>query len=442
MNEKKRILKVLLGIVFAFSLFWALSEKTQAAINYAPLSLDNSWVSGQISNADEVDYYSVKLNSAGWLTVDYQGLSVGRSYIEIYNYELTKNYCGTDVFGSSDISPENHTDCLELEPGTYAIKIGSHNDNVGGYRVRASFKQANNNESNNNDTFSTAQLLNLNQTITGFLSRDDEVDFYKINVESTKTVRIILTKYTHCHLQIWNKDYINIEENRCQGFLGVPLCDCSEETPTTYVYEETLEQGTYYIKIYKGRNGRYSIKYEEKILAKNISVSDNKIVTAGKTFNLKANVSPSNTTDKTVEWKSGDTWIADIDSETGKVTTYRAGKVNITVSAKDGSNVTKVISVIVLPRKMNTPSGYKKSKGKAYVYWNSENGISGYQIQYSKNKSFKGAKAKKISKNSTSTNISKLANKKYYFRVRGYVKVGKKYYYGAWSKKKTINMKK
>lgn len=29
--------------------------------------------------------------------------------------------------------------------------------NVGGYRVRASFKAANNNESSNNDTFATAQ---------------------------------------------------------------------------------------------------------------------------------------------------------------------------------------------------------------------------------------------------------------------------------------------
>lgn len=442
MHEKKRILKVLLGIVFAFSLFLVLPQKTQAAISYVPLSLNNSWVSGTISKADEVDYYSVRLDKAGWLTVDYQGLSVKDSYIEIYNYELTKKYCEKEVYTSSDTSPLNHTDCLALEPGTYAIKIHSYGDNVGGYRVRASFKFANNNESTNNDSFQTAQTLNLNQTIMGFLSEDDEVDFYKINVQDTKSVRIIQTKYTHCHFQIWDKDYINIEENKCQGFFGTPLCDCSEETPTTYVYEETLKQGTYYIKIYKGYTGRYSIKYEEKVLAKNINVSGNKVVTAGRSFNLKAKVFPSNTTDKTVEWKSGNTWIADVDSETGKVTTYRAGKVNITVSAQDGSNTTKVISVIVLPRKMNAPSGYKKSKKKAYIYWSSESGVSGYQIQYSKNKSFKSAKTKKVSKNATSTTISKLSKKKYYVRVRGYVKVGKKYYYGAWSKKKVINMKK
>lgn len=437
MQEKKRILKVLLGIVFVLSLFMALSEKTQAAINYVPLSLNNSWVSGTISKEDEVDYYSVRLDKSGWLTVDYQGLSVKDSYIEIYNYDLTKRYCRTEIYYSSDISPKNHTDVLAMEPGTYMIKIFAYGRNIGGYRVRTSFKPANNNESLNNNSFSTAQKLNINQTVNGFISEDDEIDFYKIELNSTKTIRFVYTSYiSDSYLQVWNKDYIEVSKRN--------IYNASEESPLTYVYEETLSEGTYYIKIYPyGSNtGRYTLKYEEKVLAKSISVSGNKVVTAGKSFNLKAKVSPSNATDKTVEWKSGDTWIADVDRETGKVTTHRAGKVNITVSAQDGSNTTKVISIIVAPGKISAPSGYKKSKGKAYIYWNSESGVSGYQIQYSKNKSFKGAKTKKVSKKSTSKIISKLSRAKYYFRVRGYVKVGKKYYYGTWSKKKVINMKK
>ena len=437
MREKKRILKVLFGIVFVLSLFLVFPQKTQAAINYVPLNTDNSWISGTISKADEVDYYSVRLDKAGWLTVDYQGLSVGDSYIEIYNYDLTKKYRSTHVWDSSDISPQNNTNVLAIESGRYIIKILGYRNHTGGYRVRSSFKPANNNESINNDSFFTAQSLMVNQMVTGFISEDDELDFYKIQLNSSKTIRILYTSYIdNSYLQIWNKDYIEVSNKHTWG--------ASEESPQTNVYEEKLPAGTYYIKIYNYHNttGRYTLKYQEKVLAKSISVTGNKVVTAGKSFNLKANVSPSNTTDKSVEWKSGDTWIADVDSETGKVTTHRAGKVNITVSAQDGSNTTKVISVIVTPGKMSAPSGYKKSKGKAYIYWNSESGVSGYQIQYSKNKSFKGAKTKKVSKKSTSKTISKLSRAKYYFRVRGYVKVGKKYYYGTWSKKKVINMKK
>ncbi len=435
--RKKGGLKVLLGIVFALLLFLGVSERTSAAVSYVPLNLNNFWVSGTIGKADEVDYYSVNLSKAGWLTVDYQGLSVKDSYIEIYNYDLTKKYCKTEVWSSSEISPKNHTDYLALEPGTYAIKIYSYGNNVGEYRVRASFKAANNNESTNNNSFSTAQSLSVNQTVRGFISEDDRLDFYKVQLNSSKTIRFVYTSYIReSYLQVWNKDYIEVSKRHV-------YC-ASEESPSTYVYEETLSAGTYYIKIYSGGSdtGRYTLKYEEKILAKSVSVSGNKVVTAGKSFNLKANVSPSNTTDKTVEWKAGDTWIADVDRKTGKVTTHRAGKVNITVSAQDGSNTTKVISVIVTPGKMSVPSGYKKSKGKAYIYWSSESGVSGYQVQYCKKKSFKSAKIKKVSKNSTSKTISKLSRAKYYFRVRGYVKVGKKYYYGSWSKKKVINMKK
>lgn len=436
MHGRKGILKLSFGIILALSLLLLLPKDSKAAVSYVPLSTNNTWVSGQISSSGETDFYSVKINKAGWLTIDYQGLSVEDSYIEIYNYDLTKEYCRTNVYNSSDTAPKNHTDVLALEPGTYALKIYGYGKNVGGYRVRASFKAANNNESSNNDTFATAQNLNLNQTVTGFLSEDDALDFYKVELKSRKTIRFIYTSYIRdSYFQIWDKDYIETFKQN--------VYSASEENPKTYVYEETLPAGTYYIKIYPyGSNtGRYTLKYEGKVLTQKILVSGNKVVTAGKSFKLNASVWPGNTTDKELEFSSGDTGIATVDSKTGRVRTYRAGRVNITISAKDGSNKTKVVSVIVRPKKMSRPFGYKKSKRKAYIYWSSVSGASGYQIQYSKNKSFKKAKKRRITKRSYVT-ISKLARKKYYVRVRAYVKSKKKYYYGAWSNRKIINMRK
>lgn len=59
----------------------------------------------------------------------------------------------------------------------------------------------------------------------------------------------------------------------------------------------------------------------------------------------------------------------------------------------------------------------------------------GYQIQYSTNKSFKSAKTKTISNNKiTSCNLSGLKGKtKYYIRIRTYKTVGGKKYYSDWS---------
>ena len=66
---------------------------------------------------------------------------------------------------------------------------------------------------------------------------------------------------------------------------------------------------------------------------------------------------------------------------------------------------------------------------------------SGYQIQYGTKSNFKGAKT--VKKSSNSVTISKLKKgKKYYIRVRIYKKIDNKIYYGKWSSKKTIKIKK
>ena len=441
MLKNKTLRNVLLGIAAIFIMIAAISQKTEAAVNYVSLGTNNAWISGEISQKGEIDYYQVNLSSDGWLTVDYQGLSVKDSYIEIWNYDLTKCYREKNVYGSSSISPKNHTERLALERGSYIVKIYGYQygNYVGDYRVKASFKPANNNESSNNDSFATAQKLNLKQTVKGFISEDNRLDFYKIQLNSTKTVRFIFTSYIYSsNIELWDSDYIQLDEKDVDY--------ASEDAPKTYVYEKKLTPGIYYVKIrpykYGNYTGRYNLKYEEKIMAKSISVSGNKVVTAGQSFSLKATVSPSNTTDKTIEWSSGDSNVANVDSKTGRVTTYRPGKVNITASAKDGSNATKVITVIVKPKKMRTPYGYKTSKTKAYVSWGSDYGVSGYQLQYSTNKKFTNAVTKKYSSNTTYKTLKKLGRHKYYIRVRGYVKKGKKYYYGKWSGKLVINMKK
>lgn len=91
-----------------------------------------------------------------------------------------------------------------------------------------------------------------------------------------------------------------------------------------------------------------------------------------------------------------------------------------------------------------------RSGKKAFsIYWKALNSkISGYQIQYSTNKNFSGAKTVNVtSYKTTSKTISKLyGNKKYYVRVRAYKKLksGSKTYtsYGSWSKTLTVTTKK
>ena len=76
--------------------------------------------------------------------------------------------------------------------------------------------------------------------------------------------------------------------------------------------------------------------------------------------------------------------------------------------------------------------------------WKKDKTVSGYEVQYAANKNFKGAKTKKVKKNSTtSLTINKLkGGKQYYVRVRSYKKVSKKQIYSRWSKVKRVKVKK
>lgn len=93
--------------------------------------------------------------------------------------------------------------------------------------------------------------------------------------------------------------------------------------------------------------------------------------------------------------------------------------------------------------RLNTPalSSLKRAGSrKIQVKWGKNQKASGYQIQYSTNKSFTGCKTVRISdKKTASMVLKKLAKgKRYYIRIRAYKKSGKLTCYSAWSPAKNI----
>ena len=89
------------------------------------------------------------------------------------------------------------------------------------------------------------------------------------------------------------------------------------------------------------------------------------------------------------------------------------------------------VNVTVLPTKFTSLKGAKKS---FIAKWNKVSGASGYQLQYSLKKNFKGAKT--VNVKSTKKTIKKLKKKKkYYVRVRAYKTVAGKNYYSPWTTK-------
>lgn len=94
-------------------------------------------------------------------------------------------------------------------------------------------------------------------------------------------------------------------------------------------------------------------KEDESVKVSKISVPElEKEISVGDEKQLVAVISPENATNKNVTWNSSDKSIAEV-SSTGKLTVKKVGKVDITVSATDGSGV-KAIYHLTIPEKTVT----------------------------------------------------------------------------------------
>ena len=118
------------------------------------------------------------------------------------------------------------------------------------------------------------------------------------------------------------------------------------------------------------------------------------------------------------------------------------GVATVIVKGKDRFTGTKELTFMILPRSSAVSKLTAGKKGVA-VTWNKRAEATGYQVQYALKSSFSGAKSVKV-KGASATSVtlkSLMADKKYYIRVRVYTTVGKKTYYSAWSKAKSVKAK-
>ena len=103
---------------------------------------------------------------------------------------------------------------------------------------------------------------------------------------------------------------------------------------------------------YGGKKVSFDIDVKE-IFASSIKLNQSKIdMKKGKTYQLKATVYPTNTTNKKLTWTSDDSSIATVNSS-GKITAKSAGTTTIWVSTANGKTAKCVVNVQVLAVELN-----------------------------------------------------------------------------------------
>jgi hypothetical protein len=204
---------------------------------------------------------------------------------------------------------------------------------------------------------------------------------------------------------------------------------------TTVVKPTTSAQG-YTLHKCTVCNSSYKDSYTAKLVALSkckATIAKSSYVYTGKAIKPTVTVKYGST-----KLKSGTDYTVSYKNNT------KTGKATITVKGKGKYTGTLTKTFNIIPKQATVSSVTSPKKSQLKVTWKKDSQATGYQLVYSTSSSFKSAKTVNITKNSTvSKTISKLtAGKKYYVKVRSYKTVDGKKVYGAYSKVKSVTVKK
>lgn len=423
MRETVRKLSIMAGalcLMLAGVVFGGITGSAQT------ISVGSNWTTGHCSkgDADLSHQYQFTVPKDGKVTVTCKSMKTGwRIYLE--NADCTESY--NYAAGGNSASFSEY-----VKAGTYGIFFGAdYNSWEGDYQFKVEFTPVDCDVPEPNNDFLSATPITLNQVKKGLLTDTNEDDYFKIDLKTATSLQISTAGQGYRRVYIYDSNYVKKYENYYDG---------------NYTTEEYLAAGTYYIRVQQcggDEDSPYTIKCSAVQYITGINLRGPiAIITRGKSMNLLASITPSDASQKTLQWSSNDRGVAAV-SGNGTVTGKGIGYTTISASSIDGSNKSQSTTVVVKPAKiaMKSVKLTKRDKRKITIKVKGQKGAS-YQYQYATSKKFKKSKSIRSEYSSTTTMRRLAKKKKYYVRVRGYVTYDGKNYYGAWSKVKTIRTKK
>jgi len=233
-------------------------------------------MSGEINTTDTADIYRVVLGEPGRLRAV---LTRGTLTYTVYIRWLNAN--GEQIRNDSS-SSGTYDESYDFEAGVYYINV--YSNYTGSYYLNPTFTPAGNFEIEPNNTSATAQVIASGQTIKGFISEQDGVDFYLYNLSQDGGVTVTLTRGT---LVGWV--YI-----KCYNSAGEEISN-DYSTSGTYSKHMELAMGSYYIAITRATisltgylTGTYNVRYDfipagNNEVEPNNDVSQAQLLTNGQT---------------------------------------------------------------------------------------------------------------------------------------------------------------
>lgn len=228
-------------------------------------------ITGSISSASDTDYYKITSTTKGYLSFQLQHDKVsGRLSTDIYSVAVC-DAAGNTLYTMTSKKDEEKSESVNfgLDAGTYYLKVsGIQYMNASGsltvqgangetYKLKVSWTNADNWESESNDDINTADTMTSGKAVYGSLYGVSDSDYY--GFQTTKDGYIVIN-LQHSKVTGWQN----------KAIYAVTVCDTSGNS----IYEMTskaedeatdsiklgLSAGKYYIKV-AGQNAYYGGNY-------------------------------------------------------------------------------------------------------------------------------------------------------------------------------------
>lgn len=305
-------------------------------------SIVNGKFSDYLDNKNDGDMYKFVLPSTGTIDID---LTSHVNATDLVLYDESGNEILEEHFmeWNESIKLLYRTFSYKLKKGSYYVRVNNTKNSFmdflfDKYTFKLDFVSSNVNHGESNNEFSTAEQINFNKKYISQISINDRNDFQKFKVESAGTYQLKgNTKLYKMYITLYSsngdliKDFTVYEDgNTKQGVINENFF---------------LEKGEYVLFFTSQETGSYNFTLNP--LVNKIKLNKSSLtLKKGKTFQLKASITPTAASNKKVTWKSSNKSVITV-SATGKVTAKKKGTAYVSCTAKDGSGITKKIKIKV-----------------------------------------------------------------------------------------------
>ena len=218
----------------------------------------NSTYTDYLHDSSDVNWYKFTLSSSGYIS-----LTFSHGYIESSSSYWTADICNSNQSYLASYSfygnnTSETTGNIGLPAGTYYIKIDSYRYSNLNYYIKVNYSSSSVWEKEFNDSYSTADAINVNSYYYGSMRNDNDADWYKFSLSNAGSVSLSFAhNYIESSSTYWKIDLYNSSQSYLvtYDFYGNVTSDTTGKIG--------LPAGTYYLKIY---DYRYSnINYNFKI---------------------------------------------------------------------------------------------------------------------------------------------------------------------------------